>query len=304
MNIYHIDRKLSMRCVISIQTSDYLFSLPASFRHPIPIFLDFRDSFTSAIVILCKDISSKEMQMISHRGKVSDHGRYYSVFVNIPGNEITEKLHFLINMRGLMVNSIYEASGKTVIDVRFHTSLLQQVSNKILELTQCSSAVTLDYFGPSQGLISILHELDQRFGISVLSYSIPYDDGIVSLDTGINEDCIAEVENKSGDKVGLLMFGRCPSTLERVSPDSDVCLSHISHPLYVGVRKLAFESGIIRFAYFLKLKEGRLHMSNVVLSEQVYDYFQVIKKTAEMNRDTELVLTRVDKINDDFLSDP
>ncbi len=302
-----MDRKFDMQCVMRMGADFNLFPFPESYTEPVPMFLDFRNSFHRAIMVLDRNVSVKDIQLLKFQYEVKQSGAMYTISRDIPESPIVNKIHDIVNTRGASIVAIYLERGILKMKVKFHHTADASISEHLLSMSMDDENFHIDYLGPSEGIKKNILDLDRMFSLTALSFSV--DEEASSQDTlaRFPEGTIFELQNKAGANMTILAYpdrmDATPEGATEISRDDLIYETGYSHAVLNAIRSTAFSEGIVRYNYFGRLENGRVRLMILLLKSHLTAYLSVLDRVRKENPKWNLALDGVSHVRDSIFLD-
>jgi len=302
-----VDRKFDRQCVIWMGTDFNLFTFPESYVEPIPIFLDFRNSFHRATMVIDRSVSMKDIQMLKFQYEVKQSGSLYTISRDIPEGPLVKKIHDLVNTHAASVVAIYLEKRVLKMKIKFHHNAEGDISEHLLSMALQFEDFHVEYLGPSFGIREDLLELDRMFSLTSLSFSIDEDASNPKTLRRFPDGTVFELQNKAGKHMTVLAYPdritSVPEGVLEISGDDLIYETEYSHPALDAIRSEAYAEGVVRYNYFGKLEDGRLKVRILLLKSHLTAYLSLLDKIRKENSQWNIVLDGVSRIGDSTFSD-
>ena len=306
MELSDIDKKFDMQCVIWIGSDLSLFSFPESYNEPIPIFLDFRNSFHRATMVIDRSVSMKDIQKLKFQYEVKQSGSLYTISRDIPESALVKRIHDLVNTHAASIVAIYLEKKLLKIKIKFHHSADREISDHLLSMALQYEDFFIEYLGPSSGIKEDLLELDRMFSLTALSFSINEDSSTRDTLARFPEGTVFELQNKAGNHMAILAYPETmtdvPQGVVQISREDSIYETEYSHPALDIIRSEAYAQGIVRYNYFGKLENSRLRVRILLLKSHLTAYLSILERIGKENGSWNIVLDGVTSITDSTFS--
>ena len=307
MELSDIDKKFDMQSVIWIGADLNLFSFPESYAEPIPIFLDFRNSFHRATMVIDRSVSMKDIQMLKFQYEVKQSGSLYTISRDIPESALVKRIHDLVNTHAASIVAIYLEKKVLKIKIKFHHSVDREISDHLLSMALQYEDFHIEYLGPSAGIKEDILELNRMFSLTSLSFSIDEDTSTQNTLARFPAGTVFELQNKAGSHMAILAYPDemtdVPQGVLEISREDSIYETEYSHPALDIIRSEAYARGVVRYNYFGKMKDGRLKVRILLLKSHLTAYLSILEKIAREKGQWNIVLDGVSSVNDSTFLD-
>lgn len=292
MLISDIEKILDWRCIISLQ-QDVNFHISS----PDPDHLDLAYIFedgekASFLTFFTKNQLAEHDPVILRAAKAVERDDYMVVARDLRKSGDFAIIREFLSIPTMILTYTYVSNRNLYADFRFHNSVGSEVSTILRKHMSSSDSISVEYFGPSGGLFSILREINRKIPLSVLVADVRMSQEEV-INVGIPEEgFIAELEDKISrdQKYRLLLYGQdahkgkdeeIPVSGSKYGPIRESCSSH---PLLALLRQRFNEENIPRLTVFLQSLEGTLRITVVLPNQWVRNYIKVVALFTEHHK--------------------
>lgn len=284
-----------------------LFSFPESYVAPIPIFLDFRNSFHRATMVIDRNVSMKDVQMLKFQYEVKQAGPLYTISRDIPESPILKKIHDLVNTTAASIVVIYLEKQVLKMKLKFHHNADADISEHLLSMALQYDDFHIEYLGPSAGIKEDTMELDRMFSLTALTFSIDEDASNPNTLARFPDGTVFELQNKAGSHMTVLAYPdritSVPEGVLEISREDQIYETRYSHPALDAIRSQAYARGVVRYNYFGLLENGRVRIRILLLKSHLTAYLSILDEIRTENSRWNIVLEGVSGICDSTFSD-
>lgn len=282
-----VDDVVATRCVVSVSGDSPL--LEYSGRHKIYAPIIARKTGDSMILILSMKKTGNADRfttLFPRMFHAEDKGDSWLIKSPLKSFSEFSIIDEIVKIPSVIMQHLYLANGKLFLDLRFHESRTNEISDFIMDrLADGSGEIAVESLVPGSGAISFLTEMNSMVPITLISYSIPaFNEDPVERCLSAS-DSIAEIEKKPGPNYRALIFSKSPITekdnLITISDEDNLYETWGNNPVLQEIRNLDNDNSIFRLAHFLRVNEENLIVSVFVPAHQAMDLIRIIAKIGQ-----------------------
>ncbi len=194
----------------------------------------------------------------------------------------------LLLLPSVMLNRADMSKGFLNLYVRFHSSILEEISALLSEYTVDTANSRIELLGPSPGLMEIMDLINSQYPVSLITYEIEVPENDENLTPMLQLNAVAEVKISTTGSGGFLaviytedVIGKqLPKGMEELSVQDGLYSFTISNDILRTIREESTKLHIVRMRFFVKPGDGKLQVTVFLPSNQVYEYYTVIFNVA------------------------
>ncbi len=292
MLISDIENCLDMRCTISLR-QDFNFHIPSLAPDHLDLAYIFESGEKLSFLTFFRKKQLEEHDSVMLRAaKAVEQGEYMIVERDMLESGSSAIIRDFLLIPTMILTYTYILNGNLYADFRFHNSAASEVSAILGKYMASSDNISLEYFGLSGGLISILEQINRKTPLSVLVADVHMNRKEIR-NVGIpDEGLIAELEDKIflNEKYRLLIYGHDSNNGENEevpapgSKYSSVRESYNQHPLLIALRQHFNENRIPRLAVLLQSLKDDLRITVVLPNDWVKNYIKIVALFGESHK--------------------
>ncbi len=292
MLISDIEKILDWRCIISLQ-QDVNFHISS----PDPDHLDLAYIFedgekVSFLTFFTKNQLAEHDPVILRAAKAVERDDYMVVARDLRKSGDFAIIREFLSIPTMILTYTYVSNRNLYADFRFHNSVGSEASAILRKHLSSSDSISVEYFGSSGGLLSILGEINRRIPLSVLVADVRMSQEEIKYVGIPGTELIAELEDKISrdQKYRLLLYGSDAHNGENVeipgsgSKYSPIRESYSNHPLLTTLRQHFNEKNIPRLSVFLQPFKDTLRITVILPNEWVRSYIKVVALFTEHHK--------------------
>ena len=292
MIISDIENYLDKRCIISLR-QDMNFHISSSDPDHLDLAYIFESGEkTSFLTFFGKKQLEKHDPVMLRAAKAVEQDDYIVVEKDLRESGDATIIRDFLSIPTMILTYTYVSNGNLYADFRFHNSVEGEVSAILRKHMSSSDSISVEYFGSSGGLLSILGEINRRIPLSVLVADVRMSQEEIKYVGIPGTELIAELEDKISrdQKYRLLLYGSDAHNGENVeipgsgSKYSPIRESYSNHPLLTTLRQHFNEKNIPRLSVFLQPFKDTLRITVILPNEWVRSYIKVVALFTEHHK--------------------
>ena len=198
--IDRIDRFLDMECTINVKTEMRMFQFKTFATTPVPASLTIGTGHVEDLFYI-PDISrdDRDMQMFLKESGATRSGDLMVFRVNEFDFDPLLLFEDLVAIPSVVINYKIFMAGTHIINFRFHSSNLDQVTNFMSRAFSAFKNFEITFFGKTKGVRNIFAELNRILPLYYLSLTVHVPDTDIELVSRASIKWIREQKYKSKD---------------------------------------------------------------------------------------------------------
>lgn len=311
VRISEIDKKLDMRLVLRLRQENELFNFTRGIDRTIPAFIFSSEDRTYLTAFFDRSISGLERSgsLRSLNPEITE--KYTVITSRINNVESMKIVNELLSGESVTLNRVDITRGFINVYTRFHSSMLDGVSETLSRYVTQNGDSRIEWLGPSPGIRWILELINREYPLSVITYTVPLSEGDLALSEGREgKKALLEVKSDVIRNSGFpcILYstwdkGIVHPTIHPVSQRDGIYEVDLKNSFLLEVADEANRKHIIRTKKFVRVLGERMEVTVFLPSIQRQEYYSILYAIARKENNRLTVKYLFDYVPDalDFL---
>ncbi|MEM0155953.1 MAG: hypothetical protein QW597_05060 [Thermoplasmataceae archaeon] len=304
MLIKDVDQLLDMQCVIAIKDGYELLDFSEKFHLNLSCTAIVEKQQIGLVFFIRKEeFENRDIRMFLKTFNAEEKDGVWIVkLTESADSELNVLKNFLI-IPSVVLDHIYLENGIIYARIRFHKNYLKSISDEVMRTVKRTDKVSLEYLGKSDGLLSVLKEIDRRVPLFYFSLdSEPPESAKNSDDTPVPGKWIREIKFTSDDLInGIYAVNSSENVTDNRVQEISKC-----DKLYEGksrndvldfLRIRSMETLIPTFSNVQGYDGKKLSMDFVVPEFEVQKFLSVVSETLKAFPDWKINVANAGKLS-------
>lgn len=286
MLLRDVDQLLDMQCVVSIRDGYELLDFSEKFNLRVSCTALIENNRINLVFFIRKEEAEKrDVRTFLDTFKAKDRDGLWVVELSESMDNELNVIKDFISIPSVILDQIYLEHGAIYVKMRFHRNYLESVSAELMKAAKETDKVSLEYLGKSNGLISILRQLDKSLPLFYLSLdSEPPESAMNNDDVTVPGKWIREIKFSSDDLIkGVYTLNSSPDNLmgklQEISKSENIYEGGSRNAVLDFFRKRTVENFIPTFAKIQGYDGKKMSMDFIVPQSELQKLLTVLSDT-------------------------